>query len=75
MYILYLYYFLIIVVGCADLKPPENAWYQRSGDEVTIECKHQKKSWHLHCDGNRWNGVVGNCNSTGKSHFYKYLEV
>ena len=53
--------------GCADLVAPEFAWYERSGDEATVGCQYRNITWHLHCDGNRWNGVVGRCNDTGES--------
>ena len=49
-----------------DLVPPEFAWYERSGDDAVIGCQYRNMTWSLHCDGNRWNGVVGKCNDTSE---------
>ena len=61
---LYLYY--ILVVGCADLDTPAEAWYKRSRDNATIGCKQSAQKWHLRCEGNKWIGTIGNCSVTGK---------
>ncbi|KAK2156097.1 hypothetical protein LSH36_222g04007 [Paralvinella palmiformis] len=49
------------VLGCSDLTPPANAWYKREGNEAVIGCKSNDKIWRLYCNGNTWDGVVGNC--------------
>ena len=62
--------FVISVIGCADLVAPENAWHKRNGHIATIGCSQQNKTWHLRCDGERWQGVVGSCDQTGKFNLY-----
>ena len=59
------FYIIISVLGCADLVAPENAWHKRHGSIATIGCTRQNKTWHLKCDGERWQGVVGSCEDTG----------
>ena len=59
-------YFNISVIGCPDLLPPAHAWYKRDGTDAVIGCKHNDRVWHLKCNGNTWNGVVGNCTDKGK---------
>ena len=54
-----------IVVGCADLIAPDNASHKRKGNVATIGCQKQNKTWHLVCDGERWQGVVGSCDQSG----------
>ena len=56
---------LCTVLGCADLIAPNNAWYKRQGNVATLGCNKQNKTWHLRCDGGRWQGVVGSCDQTG----------
>ena len=56
--------YYISVIGCADLTPPAHAWYKRDVDSATIGCKSNNKIWHLTCNGNTWDGVVGNCSET-----------
>ena len=53
--------------GCGDLIAPEHAWHKRSGNVATVGCEHQNKTWHLKCDGAKWDGVVGSCNASGES--------
>ena len=54
-----LHYISFSVVGCTDLLAPENAWHKRDGNTAIIGCSKQNKAWHLMCDGERWQGVVG----------------
>ncbi|KAK2139460.1 hypothetical protein LSH36_1776g00007 [Paralvinella palmiformis] len=60
----YLIYFKVI--GCSDLTPPAHAWYKREGNEAVIGCKSNDKIWRLYCNGNTWDGVVGNCSMMKK---------
>ena len=62
----------ISVIGCADLVAPDNAWEKRRGDIATIGCKKQNKTWHLRCDGERWQGVVGSCDDSGMTAVFSY---
>ena len=62
----YAYAILLLVQGCADMVAPDHAWHKRAGDVATIGCQHYNKTWHLNCEGSKWNGVIGNCNATGK---------
>ena len=57
--------YVILVLGCADVSAPANAWHKREGNVATVGCHHHNKTWHLKCEGNQWNGVVGNCKSKG----------
>ena len=63
------------VTGCQDLVPPDFAWYDRSGDDAVIGCQYRNMTWSLHCDGNRWNGVVGRCNDTGEYALNKIVQI
>ena len=56
----------VIVIGCADMVTPDYAWHKREGDVATIGCQHNNKTWHLKCEGSKWNGVVGICQAAGK---------
>ena len=51
------------VIGCSDLTPPVHAWYKREGSEAVIGCKSNDRVWRLYCNGNTWDGVVGNCSA------------
>ena len=55
-----------LVTGCGDLIAPEHAWHKRSGNVATVGCEHRNNTWHLKCDGSKWDGVVGSCNASGK---------
>ena len=48
------------------MNPPEHAWYEREGELAVVGCEHSDTTWHLRCEGSRWNGVVGNCTGSGK---------
>ena len=48
-------------IGCSDLIPPEDAWLKRSDDSIVIGCYSSRQTWHLHCEGEKWIGVFGNC--------------
>lgn len=50
-----------IIRGCPDLSPPVHAWYKREDNEAVIGCKFNDRIWRLYCNGNTWDGVVGNC--------------
>ena len=56
---------MLTVVGCADILTPEDAWYRRYGDTARVGCHKQNKTWVLKCNGNRWDGVVGTCDTSG----------
>ena len=58
--------FCFTVTGCADLTAPDHAWHKREGNVATVGCQHQNKTWHLKCEGDTWDGVVGSCNETGQ---------
>ena len=45
---------------------PEGAWHKRNGNSAIIGCNEQNKTWHLTCDGERWQGVVGSCEESGQ---------
>jgi len=53
------------VIGCAELRPPENAWYKREGNKAVIGCENGDKEWTVSCRGNTWEGEIGNCTNTG----------
>ena len=66
------------VVGCADLiSSTANAWHKRKGNIGIIGCNKQNKTWHLKCDGERWQGVVGSCDDSSKlkNEFYKSVSL
>ena len=56
---------MLAVLGCAELIAPEGAWHKRHGDTTIIACTKQNKTWHLRCDGEKWQGVVGSCDDAG----------
>lgn len=60
----YEFLFRFEAVGCADLRPPGDAWIRRDGNELTVGCHSTRQTWHLQCQGQRWTGVIGNCTST-----------
>ncbi|ESN96075.1 hypothetical protein HELRODRAFT_189097 [Helobdella robusta] len=47
--------------GCSDLRPPEDATWNRTGSEVIVACHRSWIRWTLRCVGNKWAGVMGNC--------------
>ena len=55
--------YCVLVIGCSDLTPPAHAWYKREGSEAVIGCKSNDRVWRLYCNGNTWDGVVGNCSA------------
>ena len=66
---------MITVTGCADVLAPDHAWHKREGNVATVGCKHQNKTWHLKCHGSQWEGVVGNCNASGKVHISNHITI
>ena len=63
------------MIGCADVSAPANAWHKREGNVATVGCHHQNKTWHLTCEGSQWNGVVGNCNASGKENMAQICQM
>ncbi|KAK2161058.1 hypothetical protein LSH36_122g09058 [Paralvinella palmiformis] len=57
-------YSCIKMIGCAELRPPENAWYKREGNKAVIGCENGDKEWTVSCRGNTWEGEIGNCTNT-----------
>ncbi len=56
----------VLVLGCPDIiQPPSHAWYQRQGDTIQVGCVSNHNRWDLVCEGNQWEGVLGNCSSEG----------
>ena len=49
------------------MSPPPNAWYKREGNKTVIGCENNDKEWTVTCTGNRWQGEIGNCTSSGKT--------
>ena len=52
---------LLSVLGCADIVQPPHAWLRRTGDELVVGCNGANQQWHLTCQHNHWQGVIGNC--------------
>ena len=52
---------LIVVSGCPDLRISGDFWVKRNEEKTTIGCYNSKQTWQLHCHGNQWIGVIGNC--------------
>ena len=63
--ITYLICSLVSVLGCPDLKTPENAWLERSSDTTTIGCKHSTQTWQQQCVASHWLGEIGTCKAQG----------
>ena len=49
------------MLGCADIVQPPHAWLRRTGDELVVGCNGANQQWHLTCQHNHWQGVIGNC--------------
>jgi hypothetical protein len=47
------------------MSPPPNAWYKREGNKAVIGCENNDKEWTVTCTGNRWQGEIGNCTTSG----------
>ena len=47
--------------GCQDPEPPEHTWLKREEDSIIIGCPESGQTWQLTCNGNEWEGEVGNC--------------
>ncbi len=64
--LIYLELEFALVLGCPDIQPPPHAWYKRQGDTIQVGCETNHNSWDLVCEGNQWEGVLGNCTGEGK---------
>ena len=61
-------FILFPAVGCANLGPSQNTWFQRREDgSSSVGCVHDDSRVTLLCQGNEWRGTMPNC--TG-SEFY-----
>ncbi len=61
------------VLGCPDIQPPPHAWYKRQGDTIQVGCETNDNSWDLVCEGNEWEGVLGNCTVEGMLHINWFI--
>ena len=56
---------LLTVVGCADLLTPEDACTDDMETQLGLDVTSRNKTWVLKCNDNRWDGVVGTCDTSG----------
>ncbi|KAK2161035.1 hypothetical protein LSH36_122g03027 [Paralvinella palmiformis] len=61
----YRYMIYYTFTGCADIEPPEGAWYRRDGYKAVIGCHGSDVSWEIICSGYTWQGEIGNCSGIG----------
>ena len=69
---IYMIYFIISVLGCANIPQPKNTWMRRQGDNIVIKCNRTGETWSLTCKGMTWVGEYGNC-SQGEYYTKYYL--
>lgn len=50
--------------GCANIIPAEDAYLKRVDDHnIVVGCYETRQTWQLSCQGNKWTGTVGVCDS------------
>lgn len=49
------------IIGCPDLKVSGTATVTRNGNDLVVTCDHSGLTWHLRCNGLKWEGAIGNC--------------
>ena len=60
---------MIAVLGCPNLVAPPFGWTRRQNQELLVGCDSTRQTWTLRCQGNSWEGVIGNCSQGNGKHF------
>jgi len=54
----------VIATGCANIIPAEDAYLKRvDAQNIIVGCYETRQTWQLSCQGNKWTGTVGVCDS------------